>query len=106
MKYCVEALISVANSTIVSQAVPLPICHLLKLLDYFLHHLSIPPQDLFKQVCCDLVSNIEFEHYHCLPFFVFVFCLFGDVKLLPFHGTVLLKSYQWCSISCMMERIM
>ncbi|XP_074621519.1 E3 ubiquitin-protein ligase UBR4-like isoform X3 [Acropora palmata] len=50
MKYCVEALISVANSTFVSHAVPLPICHLLKLLDYFLHHLSTPPQDLFKQV--------------------------------------------------------
>ena len=76
MKYCVEALISVANSTFVSHAVPLPICHLLKLLDYFLHHLSIPPQDLFKQVCCGLVTNIKFEHYRFFPFLLlFIFCL-------------------------------
>ena len=51
LTYSTKVLITVANATSVVHATPLAICRLLQLLDYFLHHLSKPPQDLFKQVC-------------------------------------------------------
>ncbi|XP_068695175.1 E3 ubiquitin-protein ligase UBR4-like isoform X2 [Montipora foliosa] len=57
LTYCAEVLIVVANSTSVLHGVPVAICRLLQLLDYFLHHLSVPPQDLFKQVQQNLFQS-------------------------------------------------
>ena len=51
LTYCARVLIAVSDSSSVTHTAPLPLCHLLLLLDFFLHHLSKPPQDLFKQVC-------------------------------------------------------
>lgn len=51
LTYCARVLVAVSDSSSVTHTTPLPLCHLLLLLDFFLHHLSKPPQDLFKQVC-------------------------------------------------------
>jgi len=51
LTYCARVLTAVSDSSSVTHTAPLPLCHLLLLLDFFLHHLSKPPQDLFKQVC-------------------------------------------------------
>ena len=61
LTYCAEVLIVVANSTSVLHGVPVAICRLLQLLDYFLHHLSVPPQDLFKQVFLCFVSTVMYQ---------------------------------------------
>ena len=51
LTYCARVLIAVSDSSSVTHTAPLPLCCLLLQLDFFLHHLSKPPQDLFKQVC-------------------------------------------------------
>lgn len=51
LTYCARVIITVANSASVLHSTPMALNHLLLLLDYFLHHLSTPPEELFKQVC-------------------------------------------------------
>ena len=51
LTYCTRVIITVTNSASVLHSTPMALHHLLLLLDYFLHHLSTPPEELFKQVC-------------------------------------------------------
>ena len=51
LTYCTRVLITVANSASVLHSTPMALGRLLLLLDYFLHNLSTPPEELFKQVC-------------------------------------------------------
>ena len=47
---CIQAIISVSKEPSLTKTVPVALARLLLLLDYFIHHFSAPPQELFKQV--------------------------------------------------------
>ena len=47
---CIEAIIIVTKECPLTTIVPTALARLLLLLDYFIHHFSVPPQELLKQV--------------------------------------------------------
>lgn len=57
LTYCAKVVITVANSASVLHSTPIALGRVLLLLDYFLHHLSTPPEELFKQVCVTSVQS-------------------------------------------------